>query len=33
MRFKTEEIAPAVDKVLGEQFGALAVRLGKYRPG
>ncbi|MGE0284516.1 MAG: hypothetical protein AB7P20_28435 [Rhizobiaceae bacterium] len=28
MRFKPEAIAPAVDKVLSEQFAALATRLG-----
>lgn len=28
MRFKTEQIAPAVDRVIGEQLGRLAARLG-----
>jgi hypothetical protein len=33
MRYKTEAIAPAVDGVLGQQFGTLAAGLGIYRPG
>ena len=28
MRFKPEEIAPAVDRVLGDQLASLAARLG-----
>jgi uncharacterized protein YndB with AHSA1/START domain len=31
MRFKPAEIAPAVDKVLGEQLASLAARLGVVR--
>lgn len=32
MRYKTDEIAPAVDQVLGEQLARLAVSLGASEP-
>lgn len=32
MRYKTDEIAPLVDKVMGEQLGRLAARLGPANP-
>jgi uncharacterized protein YndB with AHSA1/START domain len=32
MRFKTEQIAPLMDKILGEQFGALVTKLGPKNP-
>lgn len=32
MRFKTEQIAPAVDRVLGEQLASLAAKLGASPP-
>lgn len=33
MRMKTEQIAPAVNRVLSEQFASLSAQLGLYRPG